>query len=71
MAAALEQPADWQGAEFVAEPFGCGDDHAAQLHERLAADIDRAAARDQQQPERLAPLPCARERECFATADRT
>ncbi len=29
-----------------AEPVGSGDDHAAQLHERLAADIDRAAAPD-------------------------
>jgi hypothetical protein len=46
--------------------LGSGDDHAAQLHERLAPDVDRTPPRDQQQPQRLAPLPRARQRERLA-----
>jgi hypothetical protein len=40
-------PADGKRAQLVAEPVGGGDDHAAQLHECLAAYVDRAAPSDQ------------------------
>ena len=55
-AAAFEQLAGWQPAQLLAEPVGSGDDHAAQLRERFAADVDGAATSDQQQPQRLPPL---------------
>ena len=53
-------------AELAAELLGCGDDHAAQLHERLAADVDGAASGDQQQPQRFAPLSRTRHRQRLA-----
>ena len=65
-AAALEQLAERQPPQLVAELLGRGDDHAAQLHERFAADVDGAAAGDQQQPQRLPSLPCPRQRERLA-----
>jgi hypothetical protein len=42
-AAAFDQPLLGQGAELTAELFRRGHDHAAQLHERLPADVDRAS----------------------------
>ena len=50
----------------LAELVGCGHDHAAQLHERFAANIDGAAAGEQQQPQRLLSLPRARQRQRLA-----
>ena len=60
----------------MAELFGRGDDHAAQLHERNPTHVDRAAASKQQQPQRLASLPGSRQGErlarqrCAGGADR-
>ena len=65
-AAAVEQLAGRQPAQLLAELVGRGDDHAAQLHERFAADVDGAATRDQQQPQRLPPLARSRQRERLA-----
>jgi hypothetical protein len=65
-ATALEQPLDGQPAQLLAEAIGRGHDHTAQLHERLAADVDGAATRDQQQPQRLSPLAHPRQRERVA-----
>jgi hypothetical protein len=57
----------WTGkpAQLVAEAFWGGHDHAAQPHERFA-DIDGAAAGDQQQPQRFPPRTRARQRERLA-----
>ena len=60
-AAAVEQLADRQPPQLVAQPVGCGDDHAAQLHERDPALVDRAAPGEQQQPQRLLMLARARQ----------
>jgi hypothetical protein len=49
--------------QLLAEALGRGHDHAAQLHERLATDVDGAATREQQQPQRLAALSRARPRQ--------
>jgi hypothetical protein len=65
-AAALEQPCERESAQLLAEPVGRGHDHAAQLHERLATDVDGAASGDQQQPQGLPPLPRAGKRERLA-----
>jgi hypothetical protein len=62
-AAALEQLAFGQGLELRPEPIGGGHEHAAQLHERSPAHLDRAAARDQQQAQRLAALAHPRHRQ--------
>jgi hypothetical protein len=51
--AALEQPREREPAQLVAEATRRGHDHAAQLHERLAAHADGAAASEQEQPQRL------------------
>jgi len=65
-ATALEQPLDGQPAQLLAEAIGRGHDHTAQLHERLAADVDGTPARDQQQPQRLSALPGSRQRQRLA-----
>jgi len=62
-AAALEKPSGGEPAEIFAEPIRSGHDHTAQLHERFTAYIDGTTTRQQQQPKRLTPLPCSRERE--------
>ncbi len=49
-------------AQLVTEMLGCRDDHAAQLDERDPTDVDGAASREQEHPQRLLPLPRARER---------
>jgi hypothetical protein len=65
-----------QAAELGAELVGAGDDHAPQLHERLAAHLDRAAAGEQQEPQRFPSLPGSRQGErlagerCTGGADR-
>ena len=64
--AAVEQLPYRQPAQLLAERVGGGHDHRAQLGQCFAADVDGAAARDQQQPQRLPPLTCARERERVA-----
>ncbi len=46
-----------------AELVRSGHDRAAQLHERLATNIDRTSASDHQQPQRLPSLPFAWQRE--------
>ncbi len=62
-AAAVEQLAERQPTQLVAESVGGGHDHAAQLHEReLAGYVDRGPPRQQQQPQRLLML--ARARSC-------
>jgi hypothetical protein len=53
-AAALEQPPDGQPAQLLAELVGGGHDHAAQLHERFAVDVDCAPSGDEQEPQRFA-----------------
>src|SRR5439155_1422469 len=65
-AAAVEQLALRQLPQLLAKQLRGGDDDGAQLRQRFAADVDGAAARDQQQPQRLAPLASARERERVA-----
>jgi hypothetical protein len=52
--------------QLLAEALGRGHDHAAQLHERLAANVDGAATGEQQQPQRLAVLSRARQRQGLA-----
>jgi hypothetical protein len=49
-----------QPAQLVAEFVGCGDDHAAQLHERNLARVDRGSPGQQQKPQRLLMLPGSR-----------
>ena len=61
-AAAVEQLAERQPTQLVAESVGGGHDHAAQLHERNSAGIDRGSPGQQQQPQRLLML--ARARSC-------
>jgi hypothetical protein len=56
--------------QLLAEALGRGHDHAAQLHERLAADVDGAATGEQQQPQRLAVLSRARQRQALAAPTR-
>jgi len=56
VAPALEQTSLGQRLQLLAKPIGCGHDHAAQLHKRPPAHLDRAPACDQQQPQRLASL---------------
>ncbi|HEX2432733.1 MAG TPA: hypothetical protein VHI55_02180 [Gaiellaceae bacterium] len=50
-------------AQLLAERLRRRDDQSAELCERFAAHVDGAASRDEQQPQRLAPLACARQRE--------
>jgi hypothetical protein len=50
---AVEQPADGQSAQLLAELVWRGDDHGPQLPKRLAADVDGASASEQQQPQRF------------------
>ncbi len=49
-AAADDQPPGGQLSQLLAQTVGTGDDHAAQLHERIPADVDGAAACKKQQP---------------------
>ena len=65
-AAAVEQLAERQPAQLLAEPVGSGDDHAAQLHERDLARLDRGVPRQQQQPQRLLMLAGTRPRPTLA-----
>jgi hypothetical protein len=51
---------------LLAKRLRGGDDDSAKLGQRFAADVDGAATRDQQQPQRLAPLTSPREREYVA-----
>jgi hypothetical protein len=55
-----------QSRQLLAKQLQGGDDHGTQLCERFGTDVDGATARDQQQPQRLAPLASARERERVA-----
>jgi hypothetical protein len=63
-AAAVEQLAGWQCTELLAEFVGRRHDHGAQLCQGLAADIDGAPPRDQQEPQCFPPFAGPREREC-------
>ena len=55
-AAAVEQLAERQPTQLVAELVGGGDDHAAQLHKRDLARVDRGSPGQQQKPQRLLML---------------
>jgi hypothetical protein len=44
--ATLEQPPRRKAAQLIAEPVGRGHHHAAQLHQRLPADVDGAPPGD-------------------------
>lgn len=59
-AAALEQTPLGERLQLTAKLIRSGHDHAAQLHERPPADLDRAAASEEQQPQGLASLPLPR-----------
>ena len=49
-AAAADELADGQSSQLLPEVLGCGDDDAAQLDERDAADVDGASACQEQYP---------------------
>ena len=60
---AVEQLADRQSAQLLAEPVRCGDDDRPELSERLAAHVDGTSTSEQEQPQRFPPLPRARQRQ--------
>jgi len=64
--AAVEQPAERQRAQLVAEGLRRSDDDRAELCECFTADVDGAATGDQQQSQRLTTLPRPRQCERFA-----
>ena len=54
--ATADQLPNGQRPQLLAQPLRRGDDHTAQLDEREPADVDGAAAGEQQHPQRLLPL---------------
>jgi hypothetical protein len=70
-ATAVERLPGRESAQLFPQPVGSGHDHATQLREPFAADVDGASTSDKQQPQRLPPRAGARQREPVAGECRT